>query len=263
MKKKNIGIVIFSYYKDQEFLSLCLKGLEHTVKNHPQYNIKIFVVDDTNMEIALDASKLPLDDNVQLMYSSFNRKGNLQGFECMVGMVNLYKQLTDEYNLDYIMKFDSDCVLNDLTFIEKTEQFLKNSNIPIERMTQLGSAMHEVQCQGCAQMMTKFGVQQIFSLFYNMVSSNTKEAQILKKRAEFGFYEDKVISLLLDLIPNTFRFNIRVLPNCLGHLDCYTNPSADFSKYTTLNFKGYSMMKDVGWSNETAYKEMEKYVNNL
>lgn len=262
MKKKNIGIIIFSYYKDQEFLSLCLKGLAHTIKNHPQYNIRIFVVDDTNMEDVIEASKLPLNDYTQLMYSSFNRKGNLQGFDCMIGMVNIYKQLTDEYDLDYIMKFDSDCVLNDLSFIEKAEQFLRNNNIPVERMTQIGSAIHSVQCQGCAQLMTKFGVTQLFNLFYNMMTNNTKEAQVLKKRVEFGFYEDKVISLLLELIPNTYRFNIKVLPDCLGHLDCYTNPSTDFSKYTTLNFRGYSKMKNVGWDNETAYEEMKKYIEN-
>lgn len=257
---KNIGIIIFSYYKDEEFLALCLKGLLHTIRQHPQYNIKVFVVDDTNMERQIDTSLLPSDSSIEIMYSNFNRKGNLQGFDCMVGMVELYKQLMDNHNLDFIMKFDSDCVLNDLTFIDETEEFLKKRNVPFNNLLQIGSAMHSVQCQGCAQMMTKQGVYSLFTLFYNMIKGDSKESVILKKRVEFGFYEDKMFSLLLEMVPNCFRFNIRVLPNCLGHLDCYTNPNADFTKYTTLNFKGYSMLKNQGWSDEKAYEEMKKYI---
>ena len=48
--KNNIGIVIFSYYKDEDFLILCLKGLLHTISKHPEYNVRVFVVDDNNMK---------------------------------------------------------------------------------------------------------------------------------------------------------------------------------------------------------------------
>lgn len=264
--KNKIGIVIFSYYKDENFLALCLKGLMHTIKKHPQYNVKLFVVDDSTMERQIDTSLLPLEecgDSLEIMYSNFKRNGNLQGFECMVGMLNIYKNLIEIHDFDYIMKFDSDCVLNDLTFLKKTEEYIKNANLSFDNLLQVGSDTYGFQCQGCAQTMTKKGIYSLYTLFYNMIQGNTPQANILRKRVSFGYYEDKMFSMLLEMIPDHFRFNIRVLPDCLGHLDCYTKPDADFTKYTTLNFKGYSMLKNEGWDNETAFEHMKKYINNL
>ena len=264
-KNKNIGIVIFSYYKDEDFLSLCLKGLLYTIKKYPQYNIYVFVVDDKNMEQKINTSLLPLteyEENLQVIYSDFDRKGNLNGFDCMFGMVNTYKKLADKYNLDYIMKYDSDCFLNELDFIEKTEKALKEQNIPLENLMQTGSSFCNLCCQGCAQTMTKNGVNALMNLFINMKLEKTPQAKILKRRVELGYYEDRVISMLLEMIPNGVRFDIKTLPNCLGHLDCFKKPNDDFRKYTSLTFKAYTMGGGA-WTREKSLEELKKYVEQF
>jgi hypothetical protein len=176
MNSKNIGIIIYSYYKDEDFLALCLKGLLHTISKSPMYNVRVFVVDDNNMKKKINVKNLPIDEykgNLEVIYTDFDRKGNLNGFECMVGMVSTYKRLTDKYNLDYVLKFDSDCFLNSLDYIWQTEQKIREMGISQDRLMQTGSSFCNLCCQGCAQTITRNGVNALASLFANMVEAKT------------------------------------------------------------------------------------------
>lgn len=263
--KKNIGITIFSYYKDEDFLALCLRGLAFLIKKYPQYNVRVFIVDDKNMKQKINVDNLPFADfngNIEILYTDFDRKGNLNGFDCMYGMVSTYKHLVNKYNLDYIMKYDSDCFLNELDFIWKTENALKEAGISLDRLMQTGSSFCNICCQGCAQTMTKNGVNALASLFYNMKMCANEHAKILRKRVELGYYEDRVMSMLLEMVPGGIRFDIKTLPGCLGHLDCFTNPDADFTKYTSLTFKAYTIGGGA-WTREKAYSELKKYVEKI
>lgn len=262
---KNIGIVIFSYYKDEDFLSLCLKGLLTTIKKSPMYNVKVFVVDDKNMKKKINVNNLPFEkygDKLEILYSNFDRKGNLNGFECMVGMVNIYKTLTDKYDLDYVLKFDSDCFLNSFDYIWQTEQALQKKNISIDRLLQTGSSFCNLCCQGCAQTISRNGVHALTMMFYNMLEGKTEMGIRLRKRVSMGYYEDRVMSMLLEMVPDGIRFDIKTLPDCLGHLNCFDNPNADFSKYVSLTFKNYTM-GGGGWSREESYNQLKKYIENL
>lgn len=265
MKTKNIGIIIFSYYRDEDFLTLCLKGLLHTIAKSPMYNVRVFVVDDNNMKKKINVKNLPIKEykgNLEVIYTDWDRKGNLNGFDCMYGMVSTYYNLTQKYNLDYVLKFDSDCFLNTLDYIIDTENALRNMNIPVERLVQTGSSFCDICCQGCAQTITKKGVIALMSLFHNMKSENNEMAKTLKRRVTSGYYEDRVMSMLLEMIPDGVRFDIKTLPNCLGHLNCFDNHNADFTKYTSLTFKNYTM-GGGGWTRKQAYDELKKYISNL
>lgn len=265
MKTKNIGIIIFSYYRDEDFLTLCLKGLLHTIAKSPMFNVRVFVVDDNNMKKKINVKNLPTKEykgNLEVIYTDWDRKGNLNGFECMYGMVSTYYNLTQKYNLDYVLKFDSDCFLNTLDYIIDTENALRNMNIPVERLVQTGSSFCDICCQGCAQTITKKGVIALMSLFHNMKTENNEMAKTLKRRVTSGYYEDRVMSMLLEMIPDGVRFDIKTLPNCLGHLNCFDNHNADFTKYTSLTFKNYTM-GGGGWTRKQAYDELKKYISNL
>ena len=243
MKTKNIGIIILSYYKDEDFLALCLKGLLHTIAKSPMFNVRVFVVDDNNMKTKINVKNLPIKEykgNLEVIYTNWDRKGNLNGFDCMYGMVSTYYGLTQKYNLDYVLKFDSDCFLNTLDYITDTEN----------------------ACQGCAQTITKKGVLALMSLFHNMKNESSEMAKTLKRRVTGGYYEDRVMSMLLEMIPDGVRFDIKTLPNCLGHLNCFDNPNADFTKYTSLTFKNYTM-GGGGWTRKQAYDELKKYISNV
>lgn len=265
MKTKNIGIIIFSYYRDEDFLTLCLKGLLHTIAKSPMFNVRVFVVDDNNMKKKINVKNLPIKEykgNLEVIYTDWDRKGNLNGFECMYGMVSTYYNLTQKYNLDYVLKFDSDCFLNTLDYIIDTENALRNMNIPVERLVQTGSSFCDICCQGCAQTITKKGVIALMSLFHNMKTESNEMAKTLKRRVTSGYYEDRVMSMLLEMIPDGVRFDIKTLPNCLGHLNCFDNHDADFTKYTSLTFKNYTM-GGGGWTRKQAYDELKKYISNL
>lgn len=265
MKTKNIGIIIFSYYKDEDFLALCLKGLLHTIAKSPMFNVRVFVVDDNNMKTKINVKNLPIKEykgNLEVIYTDWDRKGNLNGFDCMYGMVSTYYGLTQKYNLDYVLKFDSDCFLNTLDYITDTENALRNMNISPDRLVQTGSSFCNICCQGCAQTITKKGVIALMSLFHNMKNETNEMAKTLKKRVTSGYYEDRVMSMLLEMIPDGIRFDIKTLPNCLGHLNCFDNPNADFTKYTSLTFKNYTM-GGGGWTRKQAYDELKKYIEKL
>lgn len=265
MKTKNIGIIIFSYYKDEDFLALCLKGLLHTIAKSPMFNVRVFVVDDNNMKKKINVKNLPIKEykgNLEVIYTDWDRKGNLNGFDCMYGMVSTYYGLTQKYNLDYVLKFDSDCFLNTLDYITDTENALRNMNISPDRLVQTGSSFCNICCQGCAQTITKKGVIALMNLFHNMKTESSEMAKTLKRRVIGGYYEDRVMSMLLEMIPDGIRFNIKTLPNCLGHLNCFDNHNADFTKYTSLTFKNYTM-GGGGWTRKQAYDELKKYISNL
>ena len=265
MKTKNIGIVIFSYYKDEDFLTLCLKGLLHTIAKSPMFNVRVFVIDDKNMEKKIKIKNLPIKEyngNLEVLYTDWDRKGNLNGFDCMYGMISTYYTLSEKYNLDYVLKFDSDCFLNTLDYIIDTENALKNMNIPVDSLLQTGSSFCNICCQGCAQTMTRKGVDYLMSIFHNMKNETNEHVKTLKRRVTSGYYEDRVISLILEMVPNGVRFDIKTLPNCLGHLNCFDNPNADFTKYTSLTFKNYTM-GGGGWTRKQAYDELKKYISNL
>ena len=265
MKTKNIGIIIFSYYKDEDFLTLCLKGLLHTIAKSPMFNVRVFVVDDNNMKKKINVKNLPIKEykgKLEVIYTDWDRKGNLNGFDCMYGMVSTYYGLTQKYNLDYVLKFDSDCFLNTLDYITDTENALRNMNISPDRLVQTGSSFCNICCQGCAQTITKKGVIALMSLFHNMKMESSEMAKTLKRRVTSGYYEDRVMSMLLEMIPDGIRFDIKTLPNCLGHLNCFDNHNADFTKYTSLTFKNYTM-GGGGWTRKQAYDELKKYISKL
>lgn len=265
MKTKNIGIIIFSYYKDEDFLALCLKGLLHTIAKSPMFNVRVFVVDDNNMKKKINVKNLPIKEykgSLEVIYTDWDRKGNLNGFDCMFGMVSTYYGLTQKYNLDYVLKFDSDCFLNTLDYITDTENALRNMNISPDRLVQTGSSFCNICCQGCAQTITKKGVFALMSLFHNMKNETNEMAKTLKRRVISGYYEDRVMSMLLEMIPDGIRFDIKTLPNCLGHLNCFDNHDADFTKYTSLTFKNYTM-GGGGWTRKQAYDELKKYISKL
>lgn len=265
MKTKNIGIIIFSYYKDEDFLALCLKGLLHTIAKSPMFNVRVFVVDDNNMKKKINVKNLPIKEykgSLEVIYTDWDRKGNLNGFDCMYGLVSTYYNLTQKYNLDYVLKFDSDCFLNTLDYIIDTENALRNMNISPDRLVQTGSSFCNICCQGCAQTITKKGVIALMSLFHNMKNESSEMAKTLKRRVIGGYYEDRVMSMLLEMIPDGIRFDIKTLPNYLGHLNCFDNHDVDFTKYTSLTFKNYTM-GGGGWTRKQAYDELKKYISNL
>ena len=130
MDKKKIAVCYFSYWNDIDFLNESLKVLKNTISRHPEYEIRVYVFDDARDVKQL--KKKELYGSPTLIKTTFDRKGNLNGFECIDGMFKEYNKIAEKFDYDYLIKIDSDCVINSFDYIKDTENYLKDNNVPFE-----------------------------------------------------------------------------------------------------------------------------------
>lgn len=258
-----IAICYFSYYKDKEFLNNSLTALEKTIKRHPEHEVRVYVFDDGNCDKSL--KKKELVNSPTLITTHFNREGNLNGFECIYGMFTEYAKISQKFNYDYLIKLDSDCIINSFDYIFATETLLKEQNL-LDNLGQIGSYFAHICCYGCCQTFTQTGIGTILTLCNHMVEGKTKEAQILKKRVQNGWNEDKVVSVLMEMCP-VIRISIdAVLKGIKGHINAWTIPQdSDFegwSEWTSIAFKPNLYANQV-WSRDKSLEIMTKYVNEM
>lgn len=103
----NFCFCVFTYGDDAYMLGQCIRALRKlgaTRKN-------IFVFDDGN-----DPLPYP-PPNVQYQQTSFDRKGNLNGAECVNGELWCMYEASKRSNAHVVVKVDSDIILNSLDWI--------------------------------------------------------------------------------------------------------------------------------------------------
>lgn len=254
---KKIAICYFSYVEDINFINLSLKHLDSLIKSQNDYEVKVYVFDDGRYQKQIKKKELSIP--CTLISTKFNRNGNLNGFECINGMFNEYMKIREKFDYDYLIKMDSDCVLNTFDYITMTELRLAKQNM-IKDLAQIGSYFAKLCCYGCCQTFTKLGIESIHNLCLHMIRASSKEAIIMKKRVELGWNEDKVVSLLMEMCP-VLRVNIDSFEGTKGHLNAFENPAENFSTFTSVAFKP-NLFGVNSWSREESYDKMKKYVEN-
>lgn len=260
MTKKKIAVCYFSYWKDIDFINESLKVLESTIGRHPEYDIKVFVYDDGRAEKKM--KKKTLYGSPTLIVTNFDRKGNLNGYECIDGMFTEYRKLIEKYDFDYIIKLDSDCVINSLDYIYLMEEHLKKNNIPLENLAQFGTFFASICCNGCCQNFTKFGIRTVCNLFSMMNRGSNQNEIIMKKRVQNGFNEDKVVSVLLEMAP-VVRVNIDAIPGVKGNLNAFNEKDTDYLSYSSVAFKPNVFANTSTWNREKSLEEMKKHTLNV
>lgn len=258
--KKKIAVCYFSYWKDLDFLNESLKVLESTISRHPEYEVKTYVFDDARCDKRL--KKKDIYGSPTLVSTSFDRKGNLNGFECIDGMFKEYKKIMEKFDFDYLIKLDSDCVINSLDYIYSTEEFLKKNNVPLEQLAQFGTYFAQVCCCGCWQNFTKLGVNTISNLFSCMNRGANQQEVIMKKRVEHGYNEDKVVSVLMEMAP-VVRINVDAIPNTKGCLNAFNGDKVDYTAYSAVAFKPNVFTNTSDWSREKSLNEMRKHTESI
>lgn len=257
-----IAVCYFSYWKDKDFLNNSLKCLYKTIeKFKDKHEVRVYVFDDGRCDKKL--KKKELYGSPTLITTSFDRKGNLNGFDCIDGMFLEYKKIMEKFNFDYLIKLDSDCVLNSFDYIDVAESELMKVKIPKERIGEMGSYFAQICIVGCCQTFGKNGIVAINNLFYNMKEGKTKDAQILKKRVSMGYNEDKVISVLMEMSP-LMKINIDTLPNIKGNCNAFImKDDTDYSSYTSVAFKPNYFLQNSNWTREKSLSVMEKYIESI
>lgn len=260
MDKKKIAVCYFSYWKDIDFLNESLKVLESTISRHPEYEFKIYVFDDGRAEKPI--KKKSLHGSPTLITTTFDRKGNLNGFECIDCMFQEYKKIMDKFDFDYLIKLDSDCVINSFDYICSTEEHLNKNKAPLEQLAQFGSFFATFCCLGCWQNFTKLGVTTICNLFSCMNRGSNPQEIMMKKRVENGYNEDKVVSVLLEMAP-VIRINVDSIPNMKGCLNAFNGADVDYTIYSAVAFKPNVFANTSTWDREKSLAEMKKHTEAI
>lgn len=259
-----IAVCYFSYFKDLDFLNMSLEILERTINKHKdEHEIKVYVLDDGNCEKHL--KKKELYGNPTFITTHFNRKGNLNGYDCIKGMFQEYKNIQKNFDYDYIIKLDSDCTINSFDYIKATENYLKSKNIPLEMLAQFGTYFAVMCIHGCCQTFGRSGIECIHNLIQHMERGSTEQSRIMKKRVELGYNEDKVVSVLLEM-SHLVKVNVNELPNIRGNLNAFQcEIDTNFEEYTSVDFKPYTFtfLGAEKFSREDGINCMRKYLNNL
>lgn len=255
-----IAICYFSYHKDKEFLNNSLKVLENTIERHPEHEVRVYVFDDGRCDKHL--KKKELYGNPTLITTTFDRKGNLNGYECINGMFNEYLKISEKFDYDYLIKLDSDCVLNSFDYLYRVENEVKKIGQPIELIGQIGSFFAQLCVYGCCQTFGKSGIITMINLLNCMNRCSNDIEKTMRKRVELGYNEDKVVSLLLEM-SSVLRININAIEDLKGHCNAFDNETDDYTEWTSVAFKPNYFADSHDWTREKSLEVMNKHVENM
>ena len=101
-----IAICFFSYNKDTELLKQALRGVKRLREKNLEDTIDAYVFDDHNAP--LEQELLP--EWVNYAQTTFDRCRNLNGLECVQGMLSVFADLVSK-GYEWVIKADSDTVI--------------------------------------------------------------------------------------------------------------------------------------------------------
>lgn len=254
---KKIAICYFSYAQDIDFLNQSLKSIKHVIDSDKHIDARVYVFDDGRYKKQIKKKELSIP--CTLITTNFNRNGNLNGFECINGMFTEYTKILKKFEYDYLIKLDSDCVLNSFDYIHSVENVLRKQN-RFDSLAQIGSYFAKLCCYGCCQTFTKLGISTIMNLCNHMSAGVSKQAQVMKKRVENGWNQDKVVSILMEMSP-VLRVATESILGVKGHLNAFLSPDQNYSQYMSVAFKPNKYGK-ITWTREQSLEKMKEHVNN-
>ena len=256
MMKKKIAVCYFSYAEDVDFLNESLKALQKTI-HRSCHEVRVYVFDDLNYKKTIKRKELSIP--CTLIGTRFNRNGNLNGYECIEGMFDEYIKIHSKFDYDYLIKLDSDCILNSFDNITAIEARLMKQQ-GHKNVSQIGSYFAQICCYGCCQTFSPMGIASISNIFKNIRNNPSKNTEIMKKRIQLGWNEDKVVSLLLEMSPIS-RGQTEAIEGVKGHVNAFEHTNENYWNYISVAFKPnkYGMQS---WTREQSLEVMKNFVNS-
>lgn len=163
-----IAVVYFTYGGDAEFLGLSLEALE-LLRNREGDEVSVFVFDDANAPLAV------VPEGVVYEQTSFAREGNLNGVECVDGMLEAYARVFERTGADWVIKCDSDVCLNDVEWLRGYD---------VRAVAQVGTSHVQSFCSGACYAVSAAGVAAVQQVLTD---------ETVRLRANIGWNEDRIV----------------------------------------------------------------------
>ena len=168
-----IAICFFSYNKDAELLKQALRGVKRLREKNLEDTIDAYVVDDHNAP--LEQELLP--EWVNYTQTTFDRRRNLNGLECIQGMLSVFADLVSK-GYEWVIKADSDTYINNLEWLRALDP---------NRIAHVGSC-HVLDYSSGA----------CYALSSSVIAALQEKLTdpIIQKRVDVAYCEDKVFCRL-------------------------------------------------------------------
>lgn len=172
------AIVFFTYVNDAELLGLALRGVERLRRLNPGDEFDVFVRDDACAPLEV------VPEGVQYTQTHFNRCRNLNGLECISGMLAEYAAIFEQGDYDWLIKADCDTYINDVEWLRKHDAGL---------VLHVGTNHVHDYNSGACYALSAAGVQQIRSFM---------GSESVVRRVARAWCEDKAICRMAVICGN-------------------------------------------------------------
>ena len=168
-----VAIVFFSYVKDAGLVNLALRGVKRLQDVNPADVVDVFVYDDA----AAPMGRAAVPEWTGYELTVFNRRGNLNGLECVQGQLAVYAGLAAR-GYDWVIKLDSDTYLNSLEWLR---------GVDAARVAHVGTSFREDYGSGSCYALSAAGIEWL---------QRRLEEPPVQRRVEVALCEDKVFCRL-------------------------------------------------------------------
>lgn len=170
-----IAICFFSYEKDAALLNAALRGVKRLQEMNPADVLDVYVYDDAAAPMGREA----VPGWVEYAVTEFDRKGNLNGLECILGQLGIYAGLVEgAAGYDWVIKVDSDTYINTLEWLR---------GVDARKVGYVGTNHVEDYGSGSCYALSRVGAAGVKSLL---------EREVIRKRCAVASCEDRVFCRL-------------------------------------------------------------------
>ena len=163
----NVALCFFTYSGDATLLDMAVQAVPRLRRQG--HKVDFYVIDDAFSPLEMPPA------GCRYWRTTFDRKGNLNGAECIVGMVDEYAAIFRMGLYEWVIKVDSDTFLNNIDWLKEVSS----------QNTAFAGTIHvNEHCSGACYAVSRNGVDWLQERF--------KESSWVGA-AERGYCEDKVL----------------------------------------------------------------------
>lgn len=199
---------IFTFDRDIDILEYCLKSTLRT-KEHLEDGdeLVVTVVNDVRSgKSALTKEKALSMGADRYIETTFDRHGNLNGAECIEGMLQVYLDNTPE-DADYAMQLDADCLLQDIAWAKTAKSY--NAALAGQLLSKDNQTYPMMIAIGPGMLLSRYLCTRLLAML--------KNADVRQRIDSGPGNSDVMISVMTDSLRiRSVKFSYEEPPTCKG-----------------------------------------------